>query len=211
MKKFLTIIVALVLSAPIFAQKDANAKKVLDATANKITSSKGIKVDFQLTSFTGKTEQGSSSGTMYLDGKKYKIVSPDFITWFDGKTQSVYLPENDEVNVSIPTKAEQMSSNPYSFVMLYKNGYNYTLTQTTYNGKKVYEVTLKAEDASADIQEARIDISTDYIPVSVRLRQGKNTWTRIRVTNFAGKQKFSKGHFTFNKSEYPTAEIIDLR
>lgn len=85
------------------------------------------------------------------------------------------------------------------------------MNKTTLNGSSVYEIRLTAESASADIQEARLNISMDYIPVSVRIRQGKKTWTRIRVSGLQGKQKFSSDTFTFPASKYPDAELIDLR
>lgn len=211
MKKLFTILAAIMLSMPILAQKDAEAKKVLDATANKLMALKGVQANFQITNFVGKVEQGSSSGVMCIDGKKYKIESPQWYSWFDGKTLWTYLPDNDEVNVTTPKKAEQQAANPYSFIALYRSGYNYTLTKTTMNGAQVYEILLTAQSTSADIQEARVNISTDYLPMSVRIRQGKNNWTRIRISNIVGKQKFGKDAFKFNKSKYPTAEVIDLR
>lgn len=211
MKKIAILLFAGLLSFPAMAQKDAKAKKVLDATASKLSAMKGIKANFEITSFNGTAQQGSSTGTMYLDGKRYRMESPELITWFDGKTQWAYIPENDEVNVSTPTKEEQQAANPYAFVALYKKGYNYTMTPTTYNGKTVNEVRLTAESSSADIQEARVVISTDNVPYSIRIRQGKANWTRIRISSLAGKQKFNKDTFTFPKDQYPSAEIIDLR
>lgn len=211
MKQLLTLLLAVFLTCPAMAQKDANAKKLLDATASKISSLKGIKAHFEITSFSGTSEQGSSTGTMYLDGKRYKMESAELVTWFDGKTQWAYLPDNDEVNISIPTKEEQLAANPYSFIGLYRKGYNYTMKPTTYKGKSAIEVRLMAESSHADIQEARVVISSDYTPCSIRIRQGKSTWTRIRISSLAGKQKFDKNTFTFPQSQYPTAEIIDLR
>lgn len=211
MKKIITCLSAVLFMLPAFAQKDAAAKKVLDKTAATLTSMKAIKTNFEITSFAGNTSQGTTSGVMYLDGNKYKTECPELITWYDGKTQWAYVPENDEVNVCTPTKEELQTTNLYAFVGLYKKGYNYTMTEQSSNGKKTYEIRLTAENKGADIQEARINVDANYIPFSIRVRQGSKNWTRIRVSNLQGKQKFAKDTFTFPTSKYPTAEIIDLR
>lgn len=213
MKKTLTIIAMFFMALTSFAQKDPAAKKVLDATAAKLGSLKGIRSNFEIAQFNGANQSSDTmKGTILLSNNKYKVEAPGAtITWFDGKTQWVYIPENEEVNVSEPSKEEQATMNPYAFIGLYKKGYNYSMTKTTLRGTTVYEVRLTAESASADIQEARLDISLDYIPISVRVRQGKKTWTRIRVSGLQGKQKFTKDTFTFPSSQYPNAEVIDLR
>lgn len=213
MKKTLTIIAMLFMALTSFAQKDPAAKKVLDATAAKLGALKNIRSNFEVTQFNGNNQSSETiKGTILLSGKKYKVEAPGSnITWFDGKTQWVYIPENEEVNLSEPTKEKQATMNPYAFIGLYKKGYNYSMNKTTLNGSSVYEIRLTAESASADIQEARLNISMDYIPVSVRIRQGKKTWTRIRVSGLQGKQKFSSDTFTFPASKYPDAELIDLR
>lgn len=209
-RRLLTILALTTYSAFAFAQKDANAKKVLDATAAKLKAMKSVKTDFEVTTFIGLSDQGTSSGTIFLSGDKYFVDTPELKTWFDGSTQWTYLSDTEEVNVSTPSKEEQAQSNPYAFVGLYRSGYNYTMTKTTLHGKQVFEVRLTAESKASDIQEARIDVSTDYIPVSVRIRQGKNNWTRIRISGLV-KQKFDASTFKFDQTKYPEAEIIDLR
>ena len=205
------LLAAAFMSLPSFAQKEASARKVLDKTAATLSSLKGIKTGFEITTFVGTSEQGATRGSMYLDGKRYMLESPDMLTWYDGDTQWAYLPGTNEVNVSCPTLEEQQTTNPYAFVSLYKKGYNYTMKQVNHNGEKAYEVTLKAEDVKTDIQEVRVNISSRYIPYSIRVRQGQTNWTRIRIHNLQGKQKFSKGTFTFPSDKYPDAEVIDLR
>ena len=211
MKKIFILLAAAILSLPSFAKKDAAARKVLDKTAATLSSLKGVKTGFEITTFVGTAEQGGTRGNMWLEGKKYKMESPDMLTWFNGETQWAYLPENNEVNVSCPTLEEQQTTNPYAFIALYKKGYGYTMRQVEHNGEKVFEVSLKAEDRKADIQEVRVNISSHYVPYSIRVRQGKNNWTRIRINNLQGNQKFTKDTFTFPAEKYPGVEVIDLR
>ena len=204
------LLFSLFLTMPVMAQKNAQAKKILDATAKKINEASGIEATFKLTGFVGSTEQGSSSGTIMLKGKKYKLITGDMVSWFDGKTLWSYSADIQEVNISTPTKKELQSMNPYAFVSLYKKGYNYTVTKNTYNGKEMYDVKLLAESAKSEIPEIIITISKDYTPACIRMRQGSN-WSRITILKFSTSKSYSDGFFTFNAKDYPNAEVIDMR
>lgn len=201
LKTIMLVTICLFISTVAWAQKDAATKKVLDKTASKLTSMKAVKASFKI---SGNGE--STSGTICLSGNKYKVTTPEMTTWFDGQTQWAYMPDTEEVNVTNPTKAEQASMNPYSFLGLYKKGYNYTMKKN----KGAYDVHLVAENKKAGIPEAKITIASDFTPSQVSIRQGKQ-WVTISITNLAGNQKFDKSLFVFPKSKYPKAEIIDLR
>lgn len=200
-QSMLLVLICICTSMTAFAQKDVTTKKVLDKTASKLMSMKSTKASFKI---TGAGQ--STNGTIYLSGSKYKVKTPEMTTWFDGKTQWAYMPETEEVNVSNPTQAEQASMNPYSFLSLYKKGYNYTMKKN----KGSYDVHLTAENKNSSIPELKVMITDAFIPTQVSIRQGKQ-WMTINITNIAGNQKFDKALFTFPKSKYPNAEIIDLR
>ena len=211
MSKTIVLLIALCVTVPIMAQKkDDHAKQILDMTAKKINNASGIEASFKMTSFVGSTEQGAGGGQIQLKGKKYKIIAGDQTTWFDGKTLWNYSADIEEVNVTNPTKKEMQSMNPYAFVSLYKQGYNYTMKKSTYNGKEMYDVTLKAQSAKTEIQEIIITISKDYTPMCIRMRQGKN-WSRITILKFSTSKSFADSNFTFPTQQYPNAEIIDMR
>lgn len=208
-KTFL-LLLTLGLAVPTMAQKDSQAKQILDATANRINKAPGIDAKFKMSSFVGSSEQGSGSGSIQLKGKKYKVTTGDMTSWFDGKTLWNYSADIQEVNVTTPTRKELQAMNPYAFVTLYKKGYRYSMQKATYNGKEMYDVKLLAEKPSTDIAEIIITITKDYTPVCIRMRQGKN-WTRISITKFNTSKSFPDSFFTFSPSQYPDAEVIDMR
>lgn len=200
-KSLLLVVLCTCASVSASAQKDVTTKKVLDKTANQLMAMKAVKANFKI-SGAGQ----ATSGSICLSGNKYKVKTPEMTTWFDGKTQWAYMPDTEEVNVSNPTQAEQASMNPYSFLSLYKKGYNYSMKKK----KGEYDVHLVAENKNASIAEVKVSITDGYIPTQVSIRQGKQ-WITISITDIAGNQKFDKSLFTFPKSKYPNAEIIDLR
>lgn len=194
-----------------FAQKSPEARKVLEATASAFEKAGGIRISFRADNYSGTQLQGSTNGEMSLKGKKFRLIADGITTWFDGKTQWSYLSENDEVNISVPTKEEMQSMNPYAFLELYKKGFNYTLSRGTLRNIPVYTVSLKAENQQQNIQEIIIDVrQSDYAPLCIRVKQ-KGDWGRIVIHNYEKGLKLKDDLFRFNPAEFTTAEVIDLR
>ena len=199
MKKILfTLVCALLLVGNAGAQ---NGKHVLDKTAATISSKSGIKANFTISG----NKYGNVSGTIAVKGRKFQATTPMAVMWFDGKTQWTYMKKNDEVNVSNPTEAQLQAINPYNFINMYRNGYNYSMTSS--GGKYVVHLTSDAKRA-VPAMYITVDKST-YQPTQVRMRQDK-AWTTINISNFRNKN-ISDGMFTFNSKDFPNAEVIDLR
>ncbi|MBQ2519504.1 MAG: hypothetical protein II681_01655 [Bacteroidaceae bacterium] len=210
MKKYMTFLLLLAVALTT-ATAENNGRRVLDKAANYIKKSGDVRVTFSATSFSGTDEQGTVSGTMLLQGNRFCVSTDEMQTWFDGKTQWTYVPENGEVNVTEPTEKEMQAVNPYSFMQIYKKGYRTTMRESTLRGEKTYEVHLLARNADNAAQEIYVDVrQSDYRLLCVRVRQD-NIWNRISLKTFAGNQNFSGSEFTFPKEKYPDVEIIDLR
>lgn len=206
---FLTITALLALTLTATAQ---TAKSILDQTASLLQSNGGIEATFEGTQFKGTQAVGSTTGKIQVLGNKFKITTDALTTWFDGRTQWSLLAGSDEVNVSTPTAAEVQQLNPYAFVNLYKKGYTLTRTDATYQGKACHEVRLKAQNKSNSIQTLvlTIDKST-HLPHSIRIKDNKGEWTRIRVSGLSLRKKWNDSQFKFDSKQYPGIEIIDLR
>lgn len=194
------------------AGKDRETRKVLDATAAKLNKAGGISLRFKATTLLDKVPQDSSEGSMDIMRKKFVITTPDMQSWFDGKTQWTMMKDDEEVTLTEPTGAELQAINPYVFLEIYKQGFNYKMTRGTLsNGSKGYKVFLTADNAKLEIREIFLEIDENYIPVRVSMRQGKSQWVRITISSFATGKRFPDSHFIFPQSKYPQLEIIDLR
>lgn len=206
---FLTLAAACAVSLSGFAQ---TARQVLDQTAAKLKNSGGVEASFEGTQFKGTHEAGSATGQIQVQGQKFKITSANMTTWFDGRTQWTMLGGSDEVNVSTPTAAELQQVNPYTFLNLYKSGYNLKLANTNYHGKPCHEVRLLAQNRSNGIQLliAVIDKQT-HLPYSIRIKDNKGEWTRIRVNSIKTGRKWGDANFKFDPKKHPGIEVIDLR
>lgn len=185
-----------------WAQNAQKARKVLDKTAAVVGKKGGAQASFTIHN----SKVGSSSGTIAIKGNRFYASTPQTLVWFDGKTQWTYMGKNNEVYIKTPTQAQQLSMNPYTFINMYKRGYNLGLTEKGSN----YQVHMKAQNAKNKVQEVYILVNKkSYVPSQVRMKQS-GTWTTVTVSNFRAKS-LPNSMFTFNKKKFPKSEVIDLR
>lgn len=212
MKYILIILALLGTNLNIQAQQEKAARKVLDKTASILKNSGDMKLDFTLSTFNNSQEDpNATSGTMCLSGNRFVIESPAMKAWFDGQTQWSMLSSNNEVNVSNPTEEELQAINPYTFIHLYKEGYNYSMKQKMLRGKEINEVTLQASRPDVAFPVMLLDIEKNsHIPICVRFFNGQN-WIRITIHNLKTGLKFDDKKFRFDTTQHPDLEVIDLR
>ena len=194
---------AVVASVQSMAQSNpAQARAILDKTSKVIGHKSGVSAAFPLNNPT----TGNVSGTIAVKGGKFNARTPQAIVWFNGKTQWTYMKKNNEVNISIPTQAQQQMMNPYTFINVYKTGYK--MSSTKAGGS--YEVHLVAQNQKRSIQEMYVTVnSKTYVPSRVKMKHN-GRWYTVTISNFSAK-KLPDSLFAFNSKDYPSAEVIDLR
>lgn len=210
-KLFLLLLCVLGLTCNLSAQ---SAKSVLDKTSATFNQKGGIKATFTLKNFTGQKQTGTPvTGNILLKGKKFRLNAEGITTWFDGKTQWTFIPENEEVNMTEPTDEELQAINPYNFLNFYKKGFTYKFGNTKrFQGKDIFEVTLLAKSNKMDIKQVVLFVEkSSYQLLQIKFRQGTNNWVSITVNSFNGGQKIEDSAFVFTEKDAPGAEIIDLR
>ena len=207
MRRFFSIItlmlMALMSNIAINAQNNATtARVILDKTSKIIGRKGGISASFSLSH----PKMGNVSGSIAVKGNKFNARTPQAIVWYNGKTQWTYMKKNNEVNVSTPTAAQQQLFNPYTFIHIYKKGYNLSVKTS---GQE-HNVHLVAQNRSKSIQEMYITINKrTNVPSRIKMKQ-KGLWYDIRISKFSATFQPDNA-FTFNAKEFPTAEGIDLR
>lgn len=202
MKKIILAMLLVVVCATAGAQNSKQARQVLDKTAAVVGHKGGASARFTMKS----KKYGNVSGTIAIKGKMFHAATPEAIVWFNGKTQWSYLKKTNEVNVTTPTQAQQMRMNPYTFITMYKSGYNMGITD---KGDS-YWVHLVAQNKQRTVQELYILVDKkSYKPSQIRMRQGSD-WTDINISDFKAKN-IPNSTFTFRSKDFPSAEVIDLR
>lgn len=201
MKKIFSIILILLAFLTVTDVKAQDAKKILDKAATAFTKAGNVKIGF-----SANVNGNNAGGTICISGNKFQLNTGDLIIWFDGKSMWNYVVVNDEVNVSHPSAKEVARMNPYSFLTLYKKGYDCSMGKSS---STEYEVILKGQKGSA---YSRITVrmsKKSYQPTYIKT-EAKSTM-EIKVNSFASKQNFPASTFTFDKKKYPKVEVIDLR
>ena len=201
MKKIFSIILILLAFLAVTDVKAQDAKKILDKAATAFTKAGNVKIGF-----SANVNGNNAGGTICISGSKFQLNTGDMIIWFDGKSMWSYAVVNDEVNVATPTAKEVARMNPYSFLTLYKKGYDCSMGKSS---STEYEVILKGQKGSAYNRITVRMSKKSYQPTYIKT-EAKSTM-EIKVNSFASKQNFPASTFTFDKKKYPNAEIVDLR
>ena len=200
-KLYLIYILAFLLPLCVYAQKDTQAQLVLQKAEQAIQKSSGIKAKLK----------GSFNGDITLKGEKFILESDEMQSWFDGTTQWTYSEETQEVNIYTPTPEELQSIHPYILLQTYKQGYNYLYKgKSTRNGQSVYEVTIIPEK-NPNNTSITLLLSDKYMPVYLCIEQNHQIQMEISVTSYQMNLTIDDKEFTFYKSLFPEAEIIDMR
>jgi outer membrane lipoprotein-sorting protein len=201
MKKITFLLFILLAFLAVTDVKAQDAKKILDKSAAAFTKAGNVKIGF-----SANVNGNNAGGTICVSGNKFQLNTGDLIIWFDGKSMWNYVVVNDEVNVSHPSAKEVARMNPYSFLTLYKKGYDCSMGKSS---SSEYEVILKGQKGSAYNRITVRMSKKSYQPTYIKT-EAKSTM-EIKVNSFASKQNFPASTFTFDKKKYPNAEIVDLR
>lgn len=191
-----------------------DAQAILDKAAQMYEQSNGIKANFAIHSVVPQQNISESfEGIIEMKGDKFKLETPDMITWYDGQTQWVYVMRNEEVNVSTPSGDELQLTNPAVLLRQYKKGFSvqYKGTSTTRQAKSAYDITLIPKKKS-DIQQIDLQIEKmSNIPAAITITDKNKATVSIYISKWETGKNQSDSVFSFNESDYPDAEVIDLR
>lgn len=215
MKKIISTSLILLGALLANAQKDPEAKKILDRLSEKTKSHEVIRADFKVTFKSVKDNiENSSEGTIVIKDDKYRLNFMSTEAFFDGKTLWNYLPEVNEVNITQPEPDdEDIFNNPKRLFTIYEDDYKYQLIGTSTENNADYAIVdLYPKDIEQDYSRIRLQINTSKYYLSSATVFGKDgsNYT-IVIKNFKTNENFKDEYFTFDSSKYPDVEVIDMR
>lgn len=203
MKHTLTIIVMLL--AAFSAQAAITASQVLSKSAQKLRSMPSLTADLSISG-----QQGSTSAKILLSGEKFALTSSGAQSvWYDGKTQWVYNPQVDEINISTPSAEELTQINPFKIISSFQKWYTARLLNSD---ASTYEIELTPTDKHSDFNKLVITFSSaTYLPVKVVLDTRSMGTATVKITNIKEGAKVAASKFSPSAKDYPTTEFVDLR
>ncbi len=203
MKKLSLILLLLVASFSVCEAQTVNT--IMNRVLNKFNNSKSMSAEFSIAS-----PNMNVTGEIVMSGKMFRIVSKDYICWYNGEIQWVYSTATDEVNILEPSKEELESNNPYFAVMRYNSKFKPSLRSQTDTD---YIVVLTSRNMYVDVSNIQltIDKSTYKIKKAVATMIDDSTQT-IELANYKVDENIPASVFVFDNKLVPQGTpVIDLR
>lgn len=223
MKKI--IIYTLLLASTIsnaLAQKDAQARAILNAMSRKYHAYTTIKSDFTFTIQDQQNRvQESQDGTLLIQAKsnKYKLtlynpgsatsVQEEIVS--DGNNQWTYITKDKEVQLNKAENSEE-SFNPAKIFTVYEKGFKYLYTGDETVKSHVCQVIDLTPEQDKEFFKVRLLIDKVkkqlYSATIFDKNGGRFTYT---IKTFTPNVPATESTFTYDSKAHPGIEVVDLR
>ena len=200
------LVIILALSA--FAQNDKTAQTILDEVSARTKSYKTIRIEFEYTMVNkAQNINDSFKGVLISKGDRYKLTfsGQDIIS--DGKTSWTYLKDANEVQINTANSSED-SFTPTNLLNTYTENYKARLTSETAR-EQIIELTPLQKKTFNKVM-ITID-KTRKMVQKISIYDKNGSIYTYAVNKFETDLPFSDNLFTFNASQYPGVEEIDMR
>ncbi len=212
MKRLLsTLFVVLCCGSAVLAQAttDAQAKAIADRAVAQLQRTP-VKIAFTTTYIAGNTgDKNVSDGECAVSGKKSYVKFGGLETFFDGKTQWVFMPDNNEVSITEPSLAEQREANPLLMVRDYAQTHRVGFDED------------KSDDCYLLCLYPTVAKRVDYFRIKLAVNKKNHRIERIEfcqrnadriVLTVRSWQPLPKEFsFAFDTTKHPQVEVNDLR
>ena len=202
MKRFhIAILMALATMIAVAQAPSAMLEKCIAA----INASGGATASYSIT-----TPDGTSKGTIAMQGNKFRVISPEAKCWYDGKTQWSWSPLTDEVNITTPSPDELQMTNPIAAARHFKANFNMKKAKAQTAKTYVIKLTPKAKKDAIKTLWLYFDETTSLLRTA-RFEMSDKSVYIIKITNYKH-QSLPASTFTFDKSMVPAGtQVVDLR
>lgn len=177
---------------------------MLDKCVGAINVGGGVTAKYSITA-----AQGTSNGTIAMQGNKFRIISPEAKCWYDGKTQWSWSPVTSEVNITTPSAEELQMTNPIAAVQHFKTKFNMKRAKAKTAKTYVIKLTPKKKDNIKTLW-LYFDEGTSLLRTARFEMSDKSVYT-IKITDYKHKS-LPSSTFTFDKTQVPAGtQVVDLR
>jgi len=202
-------ILLITLSTTLFAQ-DQLAKNVLDRLSATTKSHKNMTIGFDFI-FENKKQNinEKQKGIIVLQEEMFRLEMEEQIIINDGESQWSYLTDMNEVTIMEHDNEDQMMSLNKLFT-IYEEGYKYSYVGAkSEKGKRLQIIDLFPKESGAFMKiNLEVDAAKNQLQKITILDKNGGAYTYL-VTSF--KSNTNIAPFTFNATNYPGTEVIDLR
>ena len=202
MKKVFIAIITILGTLTAMAQTPS---AMLDKCVAAISSHGGVTANYSVT-----TAQGTSKGSIAMQGTKFRVISPEAKCWYDGKTQWSWSPVTSEVNITSPTPDDLQLTNPIAAAQHFKANFNMKKAKAKTANTYVIKLTPKKKKDAVKTLWLYFDEKTSLLRTA-RFEMSDNSVYTVKITDYKHKS-LPTGTFTFDKTQVPAGtQVVDLR
>ena len=202
LKKSLVAVAVLLCAVPAFAQSSYD---ILRKAATKLEAAKGIQC-----SFTLKSGEHSTEGSLKSQGDRFYLKTPVSSTWYDGKQMWTMNPSTHETTLYIPDVEEVLEVNPMAYLRNFSKDYFSAFSKKKIDGKHIVLLNPRKKGGQVRAIEITVDATT-FLPEKfiVRTMDNRRTYLTVRALKLNATHPAST--FTYPASSYKGYKVIDLR
>ena len=207
MKKHIFLIISILALA--FSAKAQYAETTFKAAVDKLKSYNNIEITFDynmINTEAGIFETMEGAGVLQGDAYVLHILGQDIIC--DGTTIWTYNADAEEVMISDVDNADGGGS-PLSIINSY---YDNISAKVVDEAGIIKKIEVKPLFSDENIEKLIVTLNTNTLEIKDLhvFDKNKNEFVYV-ITKFVTNQKLPADFFTFKESDYPDAEIIDMR
>lgn len=219
MKRILLILFAFVVYSVqaqnnYIGKSDPEAAAILKKVSAKYKTYKTLSSAFSLEVENGAGQKlGSRKGTIDIKGKKFYIAMDDEASFSDGVNIYNYDKSAGEVQITRVNPKDNTLTPQKLFSDFYEKDFLYKLNdEVKQKGKTIQLIELTPVDKTQPYFKVilEVDKATSHIAGARVFEKNGNKYI-YNITSFKVNPVIPDSRFTFRQSDYPGAEIIDLR
>lgn len=193
-----------IIAAVAVCQAAETPRQTLDRAVAALRGASGISAEFSIT-------QGGHTTTGRLRGKgaAFSIITPSAGAWYDGKSLTSWSAQSGEATISTPTAGELRDTNPLLFLSA-ASDYKVAYGKSANASQKVLVLTPAKRGAAAKKVTVTLNAAS-LTPSKIRITPSSGGEITVTLRNISLKAVVKQSEFSFPKSRYPKAKIIDLR
>lgn len=210
MKNIFTILL-LAIACSVSAQTDPAAGAVLDRFSAEALSAPSVSMKFDLR-VHDKVEdtRTESEGSVVIKNNMYRLDLTENIIWFDGSAIWTLAPEVKEVTVTLPDPDDDtFFSSPSGLFDMYREGFKYRLLREVPEGSVIDLYPEDPSDTDFSLIRLVIDGQDRLVSAEYRRKDGIDIYIDIKEYNL--RESYPDQFFSFDSSEFPGVDIIDMR
>lgn len=206
MKKHLLLIIIALMA---LAAKAQNAETMFKSAVDKLKKYDNIEIAFDYNMIN--TEAGiyeTMDGACFLQGEAYKLFIMGQVIICDGNTTWTYNSDAEEVMITEVDKSDG-SGSPIAVIESYYDNISAKFVDEKGAVKKIEVKSLMSND---NFKKIIVTLDSNTLDIKdIHLFDNDDTEFVYVIKKFVTNQKLPADFFTFKESDFPDAEIIDMR